>query len=49
MDDQRKEVIANDNDIKRQVSGVTTQKEKSEPNSQNQNYELYFRALGYRQ
>ncbi len=53
MDNQRKEVIENDNDIidqyKRQMSGATTEKEKQSKPSQNQNEELFFRSIGYRQ
>ncbi len=41
----RKEVIANDNDIKRQVPGITTNKEKLEPNSQLKDQELFYRSI----
>lgn len=44
-DKNRREVIANDNDIKRQVPGITTAKEKREPNSELKNQELFYRAI----
>jgi hypothetical protein len=44
-DQNRKEVIANDNDIKRQVPGILTQKEKKEPPSELKNEELFYRAI----
>jgi len=44
-DKNRKEVIANDNDIKRQVPGITTNKEKRAPNSELKNEELFYRSI----
>ena len=44
----RKEVIENDNSIKRQVSGMTTEKEKRTPTNELKNQEYYFRATDYR-
>jgi hypothetical protein len=46
MDDENKRaVIANDNDIKRQVPGITTQKEKMEQPSELKNQELFYRSI----
>ena len=45
-DQNRKEVIANDNDIKRQVPLITTAKEKKEMQNQFMNEELFLRAIG---
>jgi hypothetical protein len=45
MDNNREQVIANDNDIKRQVPGITTKKEKSESPSELKNQELFYRAI----
>ena len=41
----RDEVLANDNDIKRQVPGITTQKEKQQSPNQLKNEELFFRSI----
>ena len=41
-----KEVIANDNAIKRQVSGIVQEFEKVQKPNELMNQELYFRAIG---
>ena len=41
-----KEVIANDNDIKRQVPLITTAKEKKEMPNKFMNEELFLRSIG---
>lgn len=38
-------VIANDNDLKRQIPGVTTQKDKQEMPTELKNEELYYRVI----
>jgi hypothetical protein len=43
-DPNHKEVIANDNDIKRQVPLITTEREKIEAPSQLMNEALFFRS-----
>jgi hypothetical protein len=48
MNDNKKEVITNDNDIKRQVPGITTRKEKEMASSELKNQELFYRATMYR-
>lgn len=42
--ENKDKVIANDNDIKRQIPGITTTKEKSEKSNEVKNEELFFRA-----
>ncbi len=46
MDENQRQVKANDDDIKRQVPGITTMQEKKETPNQNLNEELFFRAIG---
>ncbi len=41
----REKVIVNDNDIKRQVPGITTECEKKEKPNQNLDQELFFRVM----
>jgi hypothetical protein len=45
MENNREKVIANDNDIIRQVPGITTIIEKLEIPNQNLDQELYYRAI----
>ncbi len=46
MDENQRQVKANDDDIKLQVPGITTMQEKKETPNQNLNEELFFRAIG---
>ena len=44
--ENRKEVIANDNDIKRQVPGIVQAFEQVQKPNELMNEELFFRAVG---
>ena len=44
--DDKEEVIDNENYIKRQVPGITTNKEKHEAPSELIDQELFYRAIG---
>lgn len=46
MDENQRAVRANDNDIVRQVPGITTEKEKKQVPNQLKDEELFFRAIG---
>lgn len=49
MKENKQQVMDNDNDIKRQVPGITTEKDKKEKPSELKNEELFYRSNNYRQ
>jgi len=45
MDRNKEEVVKNDNDIKRQVPGITTEREKRKKASELKDQELFYRSI----